>query len=105
MSDESLDDVHAFTDLRNVVKQIKIPSDATNSSIMGSSSASTGSNTRSREGSLAGSLLGDANFLLETLEEFEGENEEDEDDDAVRQMNTSQDLNENILSMTIVEES
>lgn len=74
MSDESLDDVHAFTDLRNVVKQIKIPSDNSSS---GAGSGGSGSNTRSREGSLAGSILGDSNFLLETLEEFDGENEDE----------------------------
>jgi len=120
MSDESLDDVHAFTDLQNVVKQMKIPSDG-NLSSMGSSSASS----RSREGSVAGSFLDDGNFLLETLKEFDDENEEEEDDDdadknddvtntstypaienkLIEDSKQSHDFKESVSSMTIAEES
>lgn len=151
MSDESLDDVHAFTDLRNVVKQIKIPSKSdssfnhsnsinsnmpntlshhllnsnnsnilnasnTNSTISLSSCASSNTSGRSREGSVAGSYFDDGNFLLETLKEFDDENEEEDDESEERddetknnqfqeniiEMKTS--MNNDLLSMTITEE-
>jgi len=66
MSEESLDDCHAFTDLRNVIRQI--PS--------ASAGSGGGDPARSRDGSVAGgSILGDASCLLETLEEFEEESD------------------------------
>jgi len=70
MSDETLDDCHAFTDLRNVIRQIP-----------GAGFGSGGSDpARSRDGSVSGgSILGDASCLLETLEEFEEESDGGDD--------------------------
>ena len=86
MSDESLDDCHAFTDLRNVIRQLPGVTGGTNTSTNSTSTLSalgSDGNTpvRSRDGSVhGGSILGDSSCLLETLEEFE-EEEGDEDDD------------------------
>lgn len=70
MSDETLDDCHAFTDLRNVIRQIP-----------GASAGPGGSDpARSRDGSVCGgSILGDASCLLETLKEFEEESDGGDD--------------------------
>lgn len=88
MSDEALEDCHAFSDLKEVIRQISKTSHegatvmtvaSSNASASGISSRSS-ENSLSREGSLAGgSLIGDGGHLLETLEEFE---EEEEGSDA-----------------------
>lgn len=67
MSEESMDDCHAFTDLRNVIKQ--------NLGSTGSVGGCSDS-VRSRDGSVTGcSIMGDVSCQLETLEEFEEESE------------------------------
>ena len=123
MSDESLDDVHAFTNLRNVVKQIKIPvSNTAEASANGTTNSygtagvgaltgdSNSNSNASREGSVAGSLLGDSTFLLETLEEFDDENDELDDDEndynttSTSPPNNNNDLKDKMNAMTIQEE-
>jgi hypothetical protein len=90
MSDEALDDCHAFTDLKDAIRQISnsgggagtggTAMTAASSNASGVSSRSS-ENSLSREGSLAGgSLIGDGGHLLETLEEFEEEEEGSEGD-------------------------
>lgn len=84
MSEETLDDCHAFTDLRNVIRQINntsstanVGSNATDKNL-GNISSSSSVNSLSREGSIAGgSYMGDPGHLLETLEEFEEEGSDD----------------------------
>lgn len=81
MSEEALEDVHAFTDLKDVIRQISrdnIGNTMNTSGTAASSASASGISSRSSETSLsaAGSLIGDGGHLLETLEEFEGENEE-----------------------------
>jgi len=91
MSEETLEDVHAFTDLRNVIRQINLgggnggigngnasASDKNSSAAVGNISSSSSLNSLSREGSIAGgSYMGDPGHLLETLEEFEEEGSDD----------------------------
>jgi len=106
MSDEALDDCHAFSDLKEVIRQISRDHAHSSSGLGGSGtgvgagltaassnasgiSSRSSENSLSREGSLAGgSLIGDGGHLLETLEEFEeeegsseGGNDDDDDDD------------------------
>lgn len=88
MSEESMDDCHAFTDLKNVIRQSGLGT-STNSSVMNMGLGTNNNNilgggvepSRSRDGSVAGgSILGDASCLLETLEEFEEEGSSDCDE-------------------------
>jgi hypothetical protein len=94
MSDEALDDCHAFTDLKEVIRQISNSGSGTGMGLGNAGTAMTSAssnasgissrsseNSLSREGSLAGgSLIGDGGHLLETLEEFEEEEEGSEGD-------------------------
>lgn len=74
MSDESLEDKHAFCDLKNVIL-----GEGGMAGMRGGLEPPTDLLIRSREGSVAGSILGkeDASYMLETLEEFEDEESED----------------------------
>ena len=106
MSDEALDDCHAFSDLKEVIRQISRDHAHSSSGLGGSGngvgagltaassnasgiSSRSSKNSLSQEGSLTGgSLIGDGGHLLETLEEFEeeegsseGGNDDDDDDD------------------------
>jgi hypothetical protein len=93
MSEESLDDVHAFSDLRNVIRQIKTTpttnyNSNNNSSSIGNSlekeSGNSGTiSSASSDGarSIGGSSYVDQGHLLETLLEFEEDEDEEEDDD------------------------
>lgn len=98
MSDEALEDVHAFTDLKNVIRQM-----GTSVSTSGMSASSTSSqNSLSREGSITGgSYMGDPGHLLETLEEFEEEGSddgnEDADDDTVRMVLSKSDSGAKVI--------
>jgi len=83
MSEETLDDCHAFTDLKEVIRQISkdngAPAGSGNNSMISSRSSE---NSLSREGSIAGgSMLGDGGHLLETLEEFEEEDRSTDDEE------------------------
>mmetsp|Transcript_7844 Transcript_7844/g.14784 ORF Transcript_7844/g.14784 Transcript_7844/m.14784 type:complete len:297 (-) Transcript_7844:40-930(-) len=88
MSEESLDDCHAFSDLKDVIRQISrdggplfLSTGSGGASNTGLSSRSS-ENSLSREGSMAGgSVLGDGGHLLETLEEFEEEDEQEEEEE------------------------
>jgi hypothetical protein len=73
MSDESLEDKHAFCDLKNMILE------GGTLGTRGGFEPPTDLLIRSREGSVAGSILGkeDASYMLETLEEFEDEESED----------------------------
>jgi len=82
MSEETLEDCHAFTDLKDVIRQIS----KDNGGVFGSGnnsmiSSRSSENSLSREGSMAGSMLGDVGHLLETLEEFEEEDRSTDDED------------------------
>mmetsp|Transcript_15942 Transcript_15942/g.22710 ORF Transcript_15942/g.22710 Transcript_15942/m.22710 type:complete len:371 (+) Transcript_15942:149-1261(+) len=89
MSDEALEDCHAFTDLRDVIRQ-NLGGSASGgagggagvNSNLGCPSAASGS---SREGSVTGgSIMGDASCALETLKEFEEEiSDEEEKSDGI----------------------
>jgi len=81
MSEESLEDCHAFTDLRNMIRQIP-------------GAGGSGSDpARSRDGSVAGgSILGDPSGLLETLKEFEEESEDGDDDQKKEEESTDMGL-------------
>lgn len=80
MSEESMDDCHAFTDLKNVIRQSGLGSSTSNG--MGASNIGSGVEpSKSRDGSVTGgSIMGDASCLLETLEEFEEEGSSDGDE-------------------------
>jgi len=83
MSEETLEDCHAFTDLKDVIRQISKDNGGAfgsgNNSMISSRSSE---NSLSREGSMAGgSMLGDVGHLLETLEEFEEEDRSTDDED------------------------
>jgi hypothetical protein len=88
MSEESLDDVHAFSDLRNVIRQIKTTANITtsmssnNSNEKESGNSGTISSTSSDGArSIGGSSYVDQGHLLETLLEFEEDDEEEDDDE------------------------
>jgi hypothetical protein len=98
MSEETLDDCHAFTDLKDVIRQISkdngAPAGSGNNSMISSRSSE---NSLSREGSMAGgSMLGDGGHLLETLEEFEEEDGFEEDGSTDDEENTDEDDNVSI---------
>lgn len=76
MSEDALEDCHAFTDLKNVIRQIQ----ATHSG-EGPSGTNTGTGTSSRNSANGGSIMEDPGHLLETLEEFEEGEEDDEIDE------------------------
>jgi hypothetical protein len=102
MSEESLDDCHAFSDLKDAIRQIS--RDSGPSLVFGGGSnaaisSRSSENSLSREGSMAGgSVLDDGGHLLETLEEFEEEEEDEED-------NNEQEDNSQITSTGNKEES
>lgn len=77
MSEDNLEDCHAFTDLKNVIRQNLSSSTGGGGSlsILSGTSSETGSSARNSVN--GGSLMGDPGHLLETLEEFE------EDDDEI----------------------
>lgn len=89
MSEESLDDVHAFSDLRNVIRQIKNHNSNNNNNNNNGSgnslekeSGNSGTiSSASSDGarSIGGSSYVDQGHLLETLLEFEEDDEEEED--------------------------
>jgi hypothetical protein len=87
MSEESLDDVHAFSDLRNVIRQIKTTANITTSmSSNNSNEKESGNSTISSTSSdgarsIGGSSYVDQGHLLETLLEFEEDDEEEDDDE------------------------
>lgn len=91
MSEESMDDCHAFTDLKNVIRQSGLGT-STNCSVMNmgiginnNMSSSGVEPSKSRDGSVTGgSILGDASCLLETLEEFEEEGSSDCDEQEAK---------------------
>lgn len=75
MSEETLEDVHAFTELKNVIRQI---GSSASGSGLGTTSSNSSLTSLSREGSITGgSYMGDPGHLLETLEEFEEEGSDD----------------------------
>jgi len=79
MSEETLDDCHAFTDLKDIIRQISKEGGGNAGSVGGVSSRSSDNSL-----SAGGSLVGDGGHLLETLEEFEEEEEgSSEGDDGV----------------------
>ena len=80
MSEETLEDCHAFSDLKDVIRQISKDQPGSGTASMISSRSSE--NSLSREGSMAGgSILGDGGHLLETLEEFEEEDKSSDEDE------------------------
>lgn len=79
MSEDALEDCHAFTDLKDVIRQIQ----ATHSGSGDGQSQSQwplgiGTGTSSRNSVNGGSIMEDPGHLLETLEEFEEGEEDDE---------------------------
>lgn len=91
MSEESLDDVHAFSDLRNVIRQIKNHNSNNNNnnnnngsgnSLEKESGNSGTISSASSDGarSIGGSSYVDQGHLLETLLEFEEDDDEEEED-------------------------
>jgi hypothetical protein len=90
MSEESLDDVHAFSDLRNVIRQIKNHNSNNNNNNNNGSgnslekeSGNSGTiSSASSDGarSIGGSSYVDQGHLLETLLEFEEDDDEEEED-------------------------
>ena len=95
MSEESMDDCHAFTDLKNVIRQSGLGT-SNNCSVMNmgvginnNMSSSGVEPSKSRDGSVTGgSILGDASCLLETLEEFEEEGSSDCDEQEAKKKET-----------------
>lgn len=79
MSEETLDDVHAFSDFRNVIRQMKITSSTPNNETGNSGTISSTSSDGAR--SIGGSSYVDQGHLLETLLEFEEDDDDDEDDE------------------------
>jgi len=86
MSDETLEDCHAFTEFKLVMRP-RLGSASSSQSESGTTTPTSCGNligllpgSLTREGSVSGgSILGDAS-LLETLEEFDDEDEEEEDE-------------------------
>jgi hypothetical protein len=79
MSEETLDDVHAFSDFRNVIRQMKITSSTPSNETGNSGTISSTSSDGAR--SIGGSSFVDQGHLLETLLEFEEDDDEDEEED------------------------
>jgi len=77
MSEDALEDCHAFTDLKDVIRQIQATHSGSGEG-QGQGPHSIGTGTSSRNSVNGGSIMEDAGHLLETLEEFEEGEEDDE---------------------------
>lgn len=79
MSEDALEDCHAFTDLKDVIRQIQAThSGEGQGQNQGPHSIGIGTGTSSRNSVNGGSIMEDPGHLLETLEEFEEGEEDDE---------------------------
>lgn len=81
MSEDALEDCHAFTDLKDVIRQIQATHSGSGEGQgqnQGPHSIGIGTGTSSRNSVNGGSIMEDPGHLLETLEEFEEGEEDDE---------------------------